>query len=355
MKKKTYKLIENISESIMHAFPYLTVKEHSEIMENFIYESLIKNLKLSEYSVKVPKYNVSMPKYTYTNKPKYTFSDKHTYHFDNGSFYDPPKKPKKEDPWKIDGENQDIILQNARDFEEYQKEARRKRLENKKKWEDEENKRYEERERLRKQIAKDAEEREKLRYQQYFDEPKKETSKRNSKDSNSSAETIAIIAALAGTTIAGAITLYKKYGPSIVEKLQKSAPPSRLEKAKLKFKELMKKIKLAESRRLYTKNKKSKIKEGLSNSPLNPTYEKDGIFNYPYGKKDTNVEEFIKANPATLSLATSLVAVTGWSLIKCVKFIIKKGEDAAKLLVNLGKNSDKKTLLKKAIDKYVNN
>lgn len=100
---------------------------------------------------------------------------------------------------------------------------------------------------------------------------------------------------------------------------------------------------------------KSKIKEGLSNSPLNPTYETDGIFNYPYGKKDTNVEEFIKANPATLSLAAALVAVTGWSLIKCVKFIIKKGEDAAKLLVNLGKNSDKKTLLKKAIDKYVNN
>ena len=69
MKKKTYKLIEGISNSILNSFPYLTAKEHSEVMENFIYESLMKNLKLSEDSVKVPKYNVSMPKYKYTSKP----------------------------------------------------------------------------------------------------------------------------------------------------------------------------------------------------------------------------------------------------------------------------------------------
>ncbi len=71
----------------------------------------------------------------------------------------------------------------------------------------------------------------------------------NSKDiqNKSLMKNAAMIAALAGTTIAGGIALYKKYGPSVVKKIQKEASPSMLEKAKSKFKSFMKKIKLAES------------------------------------------------------------------------------------------------------------
>lgn len=299
MKKKTYRLIENISESIMNAFPYLTAKEHSEVMENFIYNSLKKNLSegdLGDTNNEVPsgflrkvlkgaKRNTKAAMRGIQNKIRpISGNDPTTLTVDN---LPNNKKDNKNLPVKglnpnyaasdFDPKAFNKILQSAPNYavtdfdsDSYGKNLAKLDFDNylRKKHNIRKNKKikaaqYADTDDIEASVYSDFLKRkkanDKIKQDQWNDDDEtfaKFSGGTSNMPKGVDPKTIAMIAALAGTTIAGGVALYKKYGPSIVNKIKKEVSPSMLEKAKGKFKSLMKKIHLSES--AYKSHKKAK-------------------------------------------------------------------------------------------------
>lgn len=239
MKKKTYKLIENISESIMNAFPYLTAKEHSEVMENFIYNSLKKNLNESKSD------NDDIMKKAEFLRDMERMRDRNNF---KGYSKDYRKEIRdKRNSWKNNQRDRAVNkLINGKDY--YHNGDIGREIDTDFAEPDFFSKDYDH-----------------VNAYSYFGKGKDKSKDKSTplnieapknKTQEPNYQVIAAIAALAGTTIPGAILLYKKYGDSIVKKLMKSTEPSKMEKVKSTFKKLMNKIHLSEA--AYKSHKKAK-------------------------------------------------------------------------------------------------
>lgn len=258
MKKRTYKLIETISKSIIEVFPYLTAKEHSEVMENFIYNSIKHNLSeaLSDKQIKADieraqNYAYWMDRYKTEKDPKekekfktYTIvGDKDKSKRDPLLWPLVLNPPKRHDKTDYDKEWR---RENRAEFSQIGREIDGEDTDPYRTWDPDD------------KIRPSA-----------FDSPISYIYPKNQKGRHIDGEDtdqyrnvdpkdlipsnkgqIALIAALTGGTLASAAVLYNKYGPGLISKLKAKVKPSKLSQVKNTFKKLMKKIKLAEAKNM---------------------------------------------------------------------------------------------------------